>query len=126
MRKTAREKDPSTFHPEESSGALCGEDGKLMVKHTLDGEQWQGGKRRNAAGNDGGMKERRRKGNGEGDGKSKNKKKERKGKEDTKKEGRQQRCGFWEVVQDREQAAYRKKKEERKERKGQEGSEKKK
>ena len=65
LRKTARERTQAPFHPEESPGALCDEEGMLIVKRTLDGEQSGEGKRRNAGGRDGEMKEERIKGNGE-------------------------------------------------------------
>ena len=52
--------------------------GMLMVKHTPKSEQSGEGKRRNAGGRDGEMKEERRKGNGEKWRKRKQKRKDRK------------------------------------------------
>ena len=53
------------FHPEESFGALCDEDGKLLVTRT----RWMASSRNKEKGErwwrHGGMKERRRKGHGE-------------------------------------------------------------
>ena len=69
LKKTARERTQAPFHQEEPPGALCDDEGMLMVKHTP--------KRRNAGERHGEMKEKRRKGNEEKWRKKKQQRKDR-------------------------------------------------